>query len=236
VIIIKSPDEIAKMRVSGQVVAGILNLLADRIKPGVTTGQLNGWAEEEMKRHKAIPVFKNYPHSHGGRPFPGIICTSVNEEVVHGIPGSRVLMEGDIISIDCGVIIDGYAGDAAITVGVGEIETRIRNLLKATEEALMKGIEQAQAGNRLGKVSQAIQNYAEKQGYSVVRDFVGHGIGKKMHEDPPVPNYGKADSGPVLKPGMTLAIEPMLNLGGYQVYVKKDQWTVATRDGKNSAI
>lgn len=232
---IKRPSEIDKMRKSGQVVAQVLQILKHEIKPGITTGRLNSIAEEEAKKRNALAVFKNYPHPRGILPFPGAICTSINEEVVHGIPGKRVLQEGDIISIDFGVIFDGFAGDAAITVAVGEVEPQISKLIRVTEEALMKGIEQARVGNRLGKVSNAIQVYAENAGFSVVRDYVGHGIGRKMHEDPPVPNYGKADRGPTLQAGMTLAIEPMVNLGTYSVYTKGDEWTVVTRDGKHSA-
>lgn len=232
---IKSTSEINKMRVSGQVVAQVLQILKEEIRPGITTGKLNSIAEEEAKKRNALAVFKNYPNARGSRPFPGAICTSVNEEVVHGIPGKRVLKEGDIISIDFGVIVDGFAGDAAITVAVGEVEPQIKKLIEVTEEALMKGIEQARVGNRLGAISHNIQAYTEKAGFSVVRDYVGHGIGRKMHEDPPVPNYGNADRGPALQAGMALAIEPMVNLGTYSVYTKGDEWTVVTRDGKYSA-
>lgn len=234
-ITLKNPREVEKMRVSGKVVAEILQILKKEIRPGVTTGQLNRIAEAEAKKRKARAVFKNYPHPRGTRPFPSAICTSVNEEVVHGIPGPRVLREGDIISIDFGVIVDGFAGDAAITVAVGEVGAEIQKLIRVTEEALMAGIEQARVGNRLGSVSHSIQTYAEQAGFSVVRDYVGHGIGRNMHEDPPIPNYGKADQGPVLQAGMTLAIEPMVNLGTYGVYTKGDEWTVVTRDGKHSA-
>jgi methionyl aminopeptidase len=234
-ITLKTPQEVEKMRVSGKVVAEILQILKKEIRPGITTGQLNRIAEAEAEKRKARAVFKNYPHPRGTRPFPGAICTSVNEEVVHGIPGPRVLREGDIISIDFGVIVDGFAGDAAITVAVGEVGPEIQKLIRVTEEALMAGIEQARVGNRLGNVSHSIQTYAEQAGFSVVRDYVGHGIGRNMHEDPPIPNYGKADQGPVLQAGMTLAIEPMVNLGTYGVYTKGDEWTVVTRDGKHSA-
>jgi methionyl aminopeptidase len=234
-ITLKHPSEIAKMRVSGQVVAEILQILKKEIRPGITTGRLNTIAEEEAKKRKALAVFKNYPHPRGTRPFPGAICTSVNEEVVHGIPGQRVLQEGDIISIDFGVIVDGFAGDAAITVAVGEVGSEIEKLIRVTEEALMQGIEQARVGNRLGNISHTIQTYTENAGFSVVRDYVGHGIGRNMHEDPPIPNYGKAERGPVLQAGMALAIEPMVNMGTYSVYTKGDEWTVVTRDGMYSA-
>lgn len=234
-ITLKTPSEVKKMRVSGKVVAEILQILREEIRPGVTTGRLNSIAENEAKKRNARTVFKNYPHPRGKRPFPGAICASVNEEVVHGIPGSRLLQEGDLISIDFGVMVDGFAGDAAITVAVGEVEPEVKHLIRITEEALMIGIEQARQGNRLGYVSNAIQTYVEQAGFSVVRDYVGHGIGRNMHEDPPIPNYGKAERGPVLKAGMALAIEPMVNLGTYSVYTKGDEWTVVTRDGKHSA-
>ncbi len=234
-IMIKTRAEIEKMRRSGQVVAEVLKKIEEAVRPGITTASLDALAVEESKKRNAIPVFQNYPHPRGGRPFKGAICASVNEEVVHGIPGSRVLQEGDILSIDFGVMLDGYAGDAAITVAVGEVDPQLRKLIQTTEQALLKGIEQAQVGNRLGYVSNAIQTFAENNGYSVVRDFVGHGIGVAMHEDPPIPNYGRKSNGPVLREGMALAIEPMLNQGMYQVYTKKDEWTVVTKDGLPSA-
>lgn len=234
-IIIKSHAEIKKMRRSGRIVAETLSLIEAAIKPGITTASLDVLAMEECKKKQAIPVFKNYPHPRRGKPFPGAICVSVNEEVVHGIPGERILREGDIVSVDFGVIADGYAGDAAITVPVGEVDSVLTKLIETTEQSLLKGIEQAQAGNRLGYVSKAIQNHAENNGFSVVRDYVGHGIGTAMHEDPPIPNYGRKNSGPVLKAGMTLAIEPMVNQGSYQVFTKKDEWTVVTKDGLPSA-
>jgi methionyl aminopeptidase len=232
---LKSPGEIVKMRKSGRVVAEVLQMLKNEIKPGITTGELNSIAVTEAKKRNARAVFMNYPHPRGIRPFPGAICASVNEEVVHGIPGKRVLREGDIISIDFGVLVDGYAGDAAITVAVGEVDPQVQRLIEVTKEALMVGIEQARAGNRLGKISHAIQTYTEAAGFSVVRDYVGHGIGRNMHEDPPVPNFGRPDRGPLLQTGMALAIEPMINLGTYSVYTKGDEWTVVTRDGKQSA-
>ncbi len=232
---LKTRDEIAQMRKAGELVARVLGLLEETIQPGITTGELNLLAEQECRSKGAIPVFKNYPHPRGGKAFPAVICTSLNEEVVHGIPGSRLLKEGDIISIDFAVILDGFAADAAITVPVGQIGPRASELISTTEESLLEGIKQARAGNRLGMVSRAIQEHAEVNGFSVVRDFVGHGIGRNMHEQPPVPNYGKSDRGPVLKEGMALAIEPMLNMGSYQVYTSNDAWTVLTRDGSLSA-
>lgn len=234
-ITLKTRDDIARMRAAGQMVAQVLSLLESQVKPGITTAALNALAEEECHKRGAIPVFKNYPNSRGGPPFPGAICASVNEEVVHGIPGKRVLKEGDILSIDFGVLLDGFAGDSAITVPVGEVDPEVARLLQVTEESLMKGIQQALPGHRLGRVSQAVQQWAEKNGFSVVREYVGHGIGRAMHEDPPVPNYGRPDRGPVLKEGMTLAIEPMLNMGTYKVFTKIDDWTVVTQDGKHSA-
>lgn len=232
---IKTPDDIAKMRQAGELVARVLTMLKDEAKPGITTARLNAIAEDECKKKGAIPVFKNYPHPRGRRPFPGVICASVNEEVVHGIPGSRVLNEGDIVSIDFGVILNGFAGDSAITVPVGEVDPQVLKLIEVTEQALMAGIKQAQVGNRLGMVSSTIQKYAEQNGFSVVRQFVGHGIGRAMHEDPPVPNYGRPERGPYLKEGMTLAIEPMVNMGTFEVDTKPDEWTVVTLDGSFSA-
>ncbi|HNX29521.1 MAG TPA: type I methionyl aminopeptidase [Syntrophomonadaceae bacterium] len=234
-ILIKTPEQIAKMRVSGQVVAQVLRILESKVAPGITTAYLNQIAEEECRKRGAYPVFKNYPNYRGGRPFPGAICASVNDEVVHGIPSERKLKEGEIISIDFGVIVEGFAGDSAITVAVGEVDREVEKLINTTREALMRGIKQAKAGNRLGMVSNAVQNHAEKNGFSVVREFVGHGIGAEMHEDPPIPNFGRPDRGPVLKNGMALAIEPMVNMGSKDVYVSRDEWTVLTRDGSYSA-
>lgn len=234
-ITIKTSEEIDKMRVAGRVVAEVLHILRNNVKPGITTGELNAIAEEESRQRGAIPVFKNYPNARGGRPFPGSICASVNEEVVHGIPGSRKLKEGDILSIDFGVLVDGFAGDSAITVPIGEVRPEVQKLIEVTEKSLMNGIGQIKPGVRLGVVSNTIQRYVEKQGFSVVRDFVGHGIGRQMHEDPPIPNYGREDRGPTLKEGMALAIEPMVNMGTYKVYTKFDEWTVVTRDGQPSA-
>ncbi len=235
-IILKTREEIAQMRIAGQAVAEILELLRTAISPGISTLALNNIAEEECKKRRAIPVFKNYPHPRaGGKSFPAAICASVNEEVVHGIPGERGLQEGDIISIDFGLILNGFAGDAAITVPVGEVSAEALRLIKYTEKALFKGIHEARIGNRLGQVSYAIQKYAEEHGFSVVREFVGHGIGRKMHEDPLVPNYGRVNQGPELKEGMTIAIEPMLNIGARNVFTKADDWTVVTRDGSLSS-
>lgn len=235
-IILKTPEEIKQMRAAGQATAEILKVLEDAVKPGITTGELNALAEAEAEARGGIALFKNYPNAkRGGKSFPGAICASVNEEVVHGIPGDRRLKEGEIISIDFGLLVDGWCGDAAITVPVGKVSPEAMRLIKCTEQALMKGIAQARVGQRLGAVGHAVQSYAEKHGYSIVRDFVGHGIGRDMHEAPPVPNYGRPDRGPVLKPGMTIAIEPMVNMGDYAVYTTPDDWTVVTRDGSLSA-
>lgn len=228
-ITIKDPRELKSMRLAGRIVAEVLNELAAMVKPGVTTAALDQFAENYLIKKGAIPAFKGY------NGFPASICASVNEEVVHGIPGTRRLKEGDIISIDVGAFYEGYCGDAAITVAVGDVSKEARTLIKVTEEALYQGIKQAVAGARLGMVSNAIQAHAEMYKFSVVRQYVGHGIGKQMHEDPPVPNYGRQDRGPVLEPGMTIAIEPMINIGVWEVVVKPDNWTVVTRDSKYSA-
>lgn len=234
--VLKTPDEIVQMRKAGQIVARVLSLLESNTRPGVTTAALNRVAEEECKKCNAIPVFKNYPNSRRGKPsFPGVICASVNDEVVHGIPSGRMLQEGDILKVDFGVIYAGFAGDSAITIPVGEVKPGILRLLQVTEESLLKGIEQATAGKRLGCISNAIQRHAEQNGFSVVRAYTGHGIGREMHEEPYVPNYGPCNQGPILKEGVALAIEPMLNTGTHRVFVKRDGWTVATCDGGYSA-
>lgn len=228
-IIIKNERELQVMQEAGVIVADTLEALKVIVKPGITTLELDQFAEKYILERGARPAFKGY------NGYPASICTSVNDEVVHGIPGTRVLKEGDIISIDLGAIWNGFYSDAALTVPVGEVDPGVLRLIKVTEECLYKGIEQALPGHRLGKVSQAIQSHAEAQGFSVVRDYVGHGIGRQMHEDPPVPNFGREDRGPVLREGMTIAIEPMLNMGAWEVMVKEDQWTVVTRDGSYSA-
>ncbi|MDI6631346.1 MAG: type I methionyl aminopeptidase [Bacillota bacterium] len=225
----KSERELRYMRKAGRIVALTLRELEKAIKPGVTTGELSALAEDFIRRQKARPAFK------GLYGFPASICTSVNEQVVHGIPGSRRLKAGDIISIDVGAEVHGYYGDAAATFPVGEIHSEAARLLRVTEEALYEGIKKAVAGNRLTDISHAIQVHVEKHGFSVVRDFVGHGIGSRMHEDPQVPNFGPPGRGPRLEEGMTLAIEPMVNAGTYEVAVLEDNWTVVTKDGKLSA-
>jgi len=228
-IILKSEREINYLRDAGRIVAETHIEVKKAVKPGVTTLELDRIAEEYIKGRGAIPAFKGY---HG---FTGNICSSVNEEVVHGIPGLRKLKTGDNVSIDIGAVINGYNGDAAITVPVGEIDAEVQKLLDVTEESLYKGIESAIIGNRLSDISHAVQSHVEQFGFGVVRDYVGHGIGRSMHEDPQVPNYGSPGRGPRLKAGMTLAIEPMVNLGTYEVKTLDDGWTVVTLDGKRSA-
>jgi methionyl aminopeptidase len=229
VIAIKSDMELIYMRNAGRVVAETLAMIEKVITPGITTAEIDKLAEEFILSYGAIPSFKGY----GG--FPASICASVNDVVIHGIPGNRVLNDGDIISIDCGAILNGYHGDAARTFPVGNISEEAQKLIEVTKESFFKAVEQAKVGNRLTDISSAVQKHAESFGYSVVRDFVGHGIGKSMHEDPQVPNYGVAGKGPKLAHGMVLAIEPMINIGNYKVKIKPDGWTVVTSDGSLSA-
>lgn len=228
-IILKSPREITQMRGAGRVVAAILEEVGKKVRPGITTAELDDIAVSEVKKRGAEASFKGY------RGFPASICTSVNEEVVHGIPGSRVLQEGEIISLDFGALMNGFHGDAAVTVGVGKISTEAQKIIDATRGALQAGIAAARIGARLGDVSAAIQSYAEARGFSVVREYVGHGIGRELHEDPQVPNFGVTGEGPVLQKGMTMALEPMLNAGGWRTRVAEDKWTVITADGRLSA-
>ena len=226
---IKSPREIELMRIAGRIVAETHELLSKAIRPGITTLELDTIAEEFIRKRGAIPAFKDY------NGFPASICSSINEQVVHGIPGPTVLKDGDIIGIDIGAVYDGYYGDAARTYGIGRIDKETERLLKVTEESFFKGIEYALPGNRLSDISHSIQKHVESNGFSVVRDFVGHGIGRNMHEDPQIPNYGLPHKGPRLAAGMALAIEPMVNQGKYAVKVREDGWTVVTADGKPSA-
>lgn len=228
-IILKSERELAYLRDAGKIVAKTLQEVKKAVKPDTTTQALDEVAEKYIKSQGAIPAFKGY------NGFSGNICTSVNEQVVHGIPGLRRLKTGDNVSIDIGAVINGYYGDAAVTVPVGEVDAEVSRLMEVTETSLSKGIEQAIVGNRLSDISHAVQVCAESNGYGVVRDFVGHGIGRNMHEDPQVPNYGAPGRGPRLKPGMTLAIEPMINMGTHEVRTLDDGWTVVTTDGKRSA-
>ncbi len=228
-IILKSPQEIEKMAESCLIVAKTLEYLSNKIKPGITTKEIEIMADAFIRDNNAIPAFKGY------RGFPASICTSLNNEVIHGIPSNRVLKEGDIIGIDVGVKKDGYYGDGAYTFPVGKIDSNVQRLLNVTKEALYKGIEKAVPGNRISDISHTIQTYVEDNGFSVVRAFVGHGIGKELHEDPQIPNFGPPNRGPRLKPGMTLAIETMVNEGSYEVSILDDGWTAVTVDGKLSA-
>jgi methionyl aminopeptidase len=224
-ITIKSAQELAIMREAGRIVASVLALLSERARPGITTAELDAIAASEIQRHGAIASFKGY------RGFPASICTSLNEELVHGIPGERRLEAGDIVSFDVGAIFHGFHGDAAVTVGVGEISPDAKVLLQVTQGALAAGIAAAKSGAHLGDISAAIQSYAESRGFSVVREYVGHGIGREMHEDPPVPNFGSPGQGPILRNGMTLALEPMVNVGTWHTKLSTDKWTVLTADG-----
>jgi len=228
-IVLKSSWELARMREAGRIVAQALAYLVERIKPGMATRELDLLTEAFIDRRGGVPSFKGY------RGFPASLCISLNEEVVHGIPGPRILKQGDIVSLDIGVIYKGYQGDAALTVGVGEISDEAKDLIATARGALLAAIVQARNGLHVGDISWAIQQYAESRGYSVVREYTGHGIGRQMHEDPQVPNFGQPGRGPALKPGMTLALEPMVNLGGYLTRVRDDNWTVITDDGKLSA-
>ena len=231
---VKSPREIDLMREAGQVVAAAKSKLREAIGPGVTTGELDHIAEREIRDRGAIPSFKGYTAG-GTVPFPGTICASVNEEIVHGIPGGRPLRDGDLVSVDIGAIVGGFHGDSAFTMGVGTITEEAQALVDATREALREGIASAVAGARIGDISSAVQTYSEGLGYSVVRQYVGHGIGTAMHEEPQVPNYGVPGRGHMLRKGMTLAIEPMLNVGGWEAVQLDDGWTVVTADGSLSA-
>lgn len=228
-IVIKRPDELRRMREAGRVVARVLLEIEKRVRPGVTTGELDRFAEEFIRAAGGEPSFKGY------RGYPASICTSVNEEVVHGIPSGRRLEEGDIVSVDVGVLLDGFHGDAARTFAVGEVDPRTRRLLEVTERALEAGIAMAREGNRISDIGHAVQRVVEEAGFSVVRDFVGHGIGRQMHEDPQVPNFGVPGRGPRLLRGMTIAIEPMVNAGAPDVTILEDHWTAVTVDGSRSA-
>lgn len=228
-IILKSPDEIEKMRKSSLIAAYILSAIKDAAAPGVATIELEKLCEEELKKRKARPAFKGY------RGYPYCICASVNEEVVHGMPSKRILRDGDILSVDVGVECDGYYGDAAITIPVGVISDNAGKLIEVAQDSLSRAIEKARVGNRLFDISAAIQNYVEHNGFSVVKTFVGHGIGRELHEAPQVPNFGTPGKGVRLKPGMVLAIEPMINAGRSEVAILDDGWTAVTKDGSLSA-
>jgi methionyl aminopeptidase len=226
---LKSPLEITKMQVANQIVAEALAEITAYVKPGIETLELDAMAEDICRRRKVKPAFKNY------RGYPRSVCISINDEIVHGIPSHRQLRAGDLVSIDFGVRYDGYFGDAAVTLGVGEVNQTARQLMAATEEALYAGIAKIAIGNRLSDVSHEVQKTVEAYGFSVIRDFVGHGIGRSLHEDPQIPNYGPPGQGPVLQPGMTLAIEPMVSAGSWEISVMPDGWTAITKDGSLAA-
>lgn len=226
---LKSPQEIAKMRVAGRVVAQALEAMRAYIRPGVTTAQVDAVGEAAIRKAGATPSFK------GLYGFPATVCVAVNDEVVHGIPGKRTLRNGDIIKIDTGAFLDGWHGDATITVPVGEIDEEARRLVQTTYDALFAGIAQCRSGKRIGDIGHAIQEYAESRGYGVVRQYVGHAIGRHIHEEPQVPNYGTPGTGTLLRKGMVLTIEPMLTVGTYETHTLPDKWTVATNDGKRAA-
>ena len=229
-IILKSLQEIEKIHRAGQIVADVLAGIRDMVQPGVSTLALDEFAERSIRAAGAMPAFKGY------RGYPRTLCTSINDQVIHGIPGkSTLLREGDILSVDVGAIAEGFYGDAAITVPVGSVSSQAERLMRVTEEALARGIDEARPGNRLFDISSAIQRHVEANGYSVVREFVGHGIGRSLHEDPQVPNFGEQGRGPRIQVGMVLAIEPMVNMGGSATVVKEDNWTAVTADGTLSA-
>lgn len=231
-IVVKSAAEIAIMRKAGQILAEALQAVREAISPGVTTAELDAIAEGIIRSHGATPTFLGVTQHAGQRPFPATITASVNDELVHGIPGARVLVEGDIVSIDCGATYQGFVADAAFTAPVGTISAEAARLLDVTRQSLVAGTDAMRPGNRTGDVSFAIQQYVERHGYSVVREYTGHGVGRSMWEQPQVPNYGQAGRGPKLRPGMTIALEPMVNMGTPATRVLSDQWTVATQDGK----
>lgn len=235
-IILKSAAEIEKMRRAGRIVAATRQKVVEAIRPGITTAELDRVAEEHIRSEGATPNFKGYGGFGTRQAFPATICVSVNDEVVHGIPGKRVLAEGDLVSLDFGAIWESYHGDSAITVFCGEPPSGdAEKLVRVTEEALQAGISQVRADKRLSDIGHAVQQVVEGAGFSVVREYVGHGIGQSMHEDPQIPNYGDPERGPALRPGMVLAIEPMVNLGGWETKVLADEWTVVTADGSLSA-
>lgn len=234
-IFLKTEDEIELMRQANQLVGKTLGELAKHIKPGVTTLQLDKLADEVIRDNGAIPTFLGFPNPFGG-PFPASICTSVNDVVVHGIPDDKtVLKDGDIISVDCGTLLNGFNGDSCYTFCVGEVSKEVKDLLKTTKESLYLGIENAMAGKHIGDIGSAVQDYCENNGYGVVRELTGHGIGREMHEDPKVPNYGRRGNGVMLKSGMCIAIEPMITMGERSIGLMPDRWTIRTCDGKPAA-
>jgi methionyl aminopeptidase len=231
-IVIKSQHELALMREAGRVNALALAAVRDLVHPGVTTAELDAAAEDVIRKHGGEPVFKGYP---GPYPYPATLTVSVNEELVHGIPGKRKLKEGDIVSIDCGTLLEGFVGDSAFSMGVGQISPEAQRLLDVTEQALYAGIAKIKAGNRVGDVSHAVQEYAESRGYFLTREYTGHGVGREMHEGPQVPNYGTPGRGMVLRPGLTIALEPMVLVGTAHTRVLADEWTVVSADGSLTA-
>ncbi len=226
-IVIKNPPEIETMREAGRVNAAVLNLVREMIRPGITTQELDAEAEDFIIKNGGIPAFKNYP---GPYPYPATLTISINEELVHGIPGKRKLLEGDIVSVDCGTILDGFVADSAFSIGVGEISSKAQQLLEVTEKALYIGIEKMRPGNRVGDVSASIQQFVEGYGYQVPREYTGHGVGRAMHEGPLVPNFGVSGRGIPLRPGITIAIEPMVMVGTHRTKVLDDKWTVISAD------
>lgn len=233
-IYLKTEDEIELLREANLLVSATLAEIAKVIRPGVTTNELDKLAETFIRDHGAQPTFKGFPNPYGG-PFPASICASVNDEVVHGIPNDNPLKDGDIVSVDCGTLLNGFNGDSCYTFCVGEVSDEIKHLLKTTKESLYKGIEAAIVGKRLGDIGYAVQTCCEHEGYGVVREFVGHGIGKEMHEEPAVPNYGKRGNGVQIKNGLCIAIEPMITQGSPQIVMMPDRWTIKTQDGKWAA-
>jgi methionyl aminopeptidase len=231
-IVIKSKKELELMREAGRLNTLALATVREMIRPGITTAELDAAAEEVIRKHGAVPVFKGFP---GPYPYPATLCISINEELVHGIPGKRKLKVGDIVSVDCGSQLDGFVGDSAFTVGVGEISPVAQRLLEVTEQSLYEGIKMMRAGNYTGDVSAAIQKYVESQGFYVTREYTGHGVGRKMHEGPQVPNYGAPGRGVLLRPGITIALEPMVLVGTALTRVLPDQWTVVSEDGSLTA-
>lgn len=228
-LVFRTEEEIDLLRESNLIVSKTLGEIAKHVRPGISTAEIDKIAEEFILDHRAIPGFKGY------NGYPATLCTSVNSEVVHGIPSGYILKEGDVLSVDCGVIKDGFYGDSAYTFEIGEVVPEVKQLLRVTKESLFLGIEKAIEGNRLGDIGAAVQNHAEKYGYSVVREMVGHGLGKRLHEEPEVPNYGRRGTGILLKSGLVICIEPMINLGKRNIIQDKDGWTIRTSDGKPSA-
>ena len=233
---IKSPEEINKIIEGGKIIGEILEKISKMVKPGISAWEIDVEAERLIVEAGGRPAFKNYRGHRSEPPFPSTICASVNEEVVHGIPSTnKILKDGDVVSVDCGTVLNGFVGDSAYTFTVGEINNEVKNLLRVTQECLSLGVEKAKYGNRIGDISFAVQDHAEKNGYGVVRELVGHGVGKKLHEDPEVPNFGRRGTGPKLLPGLVIAIEPMINMGKKNVSEAADGWTIYTQDFKPSA-